>query len=296
MSGKASDDERWGPPWTVLKLLEWSTEFFEDRGLDSARLDAELMLAYTLGIDRVQLYVKFDQPLTPDELSTYRSYVKRRAAHEPVAYITGTRGFWTIDVRCDARALVPRPETEVLVECALDRIAEDAEITIVDVATGMGAVALAIASERSDVHLLATDVSSDALALAAENVEALDLSERIELFEGDLLEAVAPQRFPVDMIVANPPYVAESVRDELMPDVRDYEPAGALFAGEDGLDVIRRLVGQAHDRLIPGGWFLCEIGHDQGDVVRQLFEEAGFGEVYVRRDYGDRDRVVLGQA
>ena len=286
--------ETFGPPWTVLKLLEWSKQFFTEKGIDSPRLDAELLLSHVLGIDRVRLYMEYDRPLVQSELDAYRALVKRRAAREPVAYITGTRGFWSLDLHVDRRALIPRPETEVLVEEVLKRIPEDSTATLVDVGTGTGAIALAVASERPGLRLLATDASAEALALARENAAATGLSARIEFLEGDLLASV-PAQLRLDYVASNPPYVADSVRDELEPEVRDWEPAAALFAGSDGLDVIRRLAGDALARLSRGGFLTVEIGFDQGSTAPEVLRKAGFADVVVRNDYSGHPRVVTGR-
>lgn len=289
-----SKSDRSGPPWTVLKLLEWSRGYFEEKGIEGARLDAELLLAHVLGLDRVKLYMQYDRPLVAAELDAYRALVRRRAAREPVAYLTGSRGFWTFDLKTDRRALIPRPDTEVLVEEVLKRAPSDDGITLVDVGTGTGAVALAVASERPDDEIYATDVSADALALARENADALGLSHRVTFLEGDLLAALE-DGVALDYVVSNPPYIREAVRDELEPEVREWEPGAALFAGEDGLDALRRLVGEAHRRLSPGGWLSVEHGYDQAAEVRALFEAAGFVDVETRRDYGGNDRVTSGR-
>lgn len=279
--------------WTTLKLLEWTTDFFNKRGIDSARLDAQLLLSHVLGISRIMLYAEFERPLTPEELDTFRALVKRRSRREPIAYLTGSRGFWEIELKTDARALIPRPDTETLVERALKLLPKDEAARVIDVGTGTGAIALALAHARPGVEVLATDRSAEALALAAENVATLHLSERVTLREADVLDGVDWQG--VDMIVSNPPYIAEDERGEMDEDVLEFEPHSALFAGADGLDVIRRLVPASVEALRPGGHLLCEIGHRQGEAVRALFEQAGLTEVVVLKDLGRRDRVVVGQ-
>lgn len=279
--------------WTTLKLLEWTTDFFSKRGIDSARLDAQLLLSHVLGISRIMLYAEFERPLSPEELDTFRALVKRRSRHEPIAYLTGSRGFWEIELKTDRRALIPRPDTETLVERALKLLPKGQAARVIDVGTGTGAIALALAHDRPELEVLATDRSAEALALAAENAEALDLTARVSLVEADLLDGVDWRG--VDMIVSNPPYIADGERGEMDADVLEFEPHSALFAGEDGLDLIRRLVPQSFEALRPGGHLLCEIGHRQGEATRALFEQAGFAEVAVLKDLGRRDRVVVGQ-
>lgn len=285
-----------GPPWTILKILRWTTHFFQTRQVtDSARLDAELLLCDVLGFERVKLYTHFDRPMSSDELSAFRALIKRRAQGEPVAYILGSRGFWSFDLKVDPRALIPRPDTEVLVEEALRFIPDGQDWRVLDVGTGSGAVALALASERPDIRVLATDISADALALAQENVDALGLAGRVELAQSDLLAEVDPATFPYQMIVSNPPYIGEEERAGLMSDVRDFEPAQALFAGQDGLAVYRRLIPAAFDALQGGGHLLLEIGSEQGAAVEKLLADAGFIEVALRKDYADLDRVAHGK-
>ncbi|MBA2664760.1 MAG: peptide chain release factor N(5)-glutamine methyltransferase [Bradymonadaceae bacterium] len=295
MTNTNDDARELGPPWTILKILRWTTGYLAEKQSDSPRLDAEVLLAHALNLERVQLYAQFDRPLLAEELTTVRALVKRRAAKEPIAYIVGSRGFWTIELKTDARALIPRPDTEVLVEAALELLAIDSEASVVDVGTGTGAIALALVTERPKLRMAATDLRADTLALAAENAELLGLTSRVHFFEGDLLEALDPSWAPLDMIVSNPPYIAVDQKPHLMGDVRDFEPELALFAGPEGLDVIRPLVAQAFAHLKPGGAFLCEIGYDQGSSVRALFEQAGFGQVLVRPDYARCDRVVIGK-
>lgn len=291
-----SDSNKLGPPWTTLKILNWTTQYFEKNGIPSPRVDAEHLLGHALGLERIMLYAHFDRPLDKDELAKIRGMVKRRAQHEPIAYITGSRGFWTIDLKTDKRALIPRPDTETLVEAALARIPAESTAKIIDVGTGTGAIALAIAHERPTCSLAATDISEDALGLAQENAAALGLTERVEFFQGDLLDALAGAwTAPVDVITSNPPYIGTDEEDVMGEDVKRFEPHQALFAGDKGLDVIEKLVPQAHANLKPDGWFLCEIGYRQADEVRAIFEGAGFCQIEVLKDLGQNDRVVLGR-
>ncbi|MEZ4459310.1 MAG: peptide chain release factor N(5)-glutamine methyltransferase [bacterium] len=278
--------------WTIQRILEWTTDFFRQKQLESPKLEAELLLSHVLKLNRVQLYMHWDRPLVPSELEAYRAVVKRRAMKEPVAYITGERAFWTIELKCDARALIPRNDTETLVEKALDVLGKDSAATVVDVGTGTGVVGLTLAKERPALAVTLVDISDDALALAAENTEALGLTDRVTLLKSDVLAAVPG---PVDLIVSNPPYIAESETDVMGEDVLKFEPKLALFAGKDGLDVIRRLVVESYDRLKPGGHLLFEIGYRQGVAAAALTSEAGFANVRVFKDLGGNDRVVCGQ-
>lgn len=291
----SQENEKLGPPWTTLKILRWTEGYFAKNEIDNPRFEAELLLAHALGMQRIMLYANYERALQPDELNHYRAMVKRRAAQEPVAYITGTRGFWTIELNTDARALIPRPDTEALVSRALDYLPKGSTARVVDVGTGTGAVALALATERPDISVLALDVSAEALSLARENTERLELTSRLTLIESDLLGALPAGWEDVDVIVSNPPYVGLSEKDVMGEEVKMYEPELALYAGEDGLDVIHKLVPQAHAALRDGGWFLCEIGYTQGKRVKAIFEQHGFQNVQITKDLSQHERVVAGQ-
>jgi release factor glutamine methyltransferase len=281
-------------PLTILEILERTTPFLRRRGSPSPRLDAELLLAHVLDLERIQLYTQFDRPLLPDELSAYREIIRRRAKGTPCAYLTGHRAFWTIELHVDSRVLIPRPDTETLVEAALKRVPSD-DARIVDVGTGSGAIALALAAERPNLRIAATDLSEDALVVARLNAERLGLADRVAFLHGDLLAPLG-DFLPADMILSNPPYIGESERPDLDPGVVDFEPGLALFSGADGLDLIRRLIPSSLGALCPGGLLLIEIGHTQGPAVCALFEAAGFQQIETLEDLGRRDRVVLGVA
>ncbi len=281
--------------WTPLRLLEWTTRRFADAAIDSPRLAAQILLAHALGIDRVQLYVQHDKPLGPDELGRYRELVKRRLAGEPVAYLTGRQEFWSLPLAVDARVLVPRRDTETLVEAVLDQVDRTAALAIADIGTGSGAIALALARELRAARVVATDRSADALAVARENAQRLALAERVELREGDLLAALAAgERF--DVIAANPPYVPSADIDRLAREVRR-EPRAALDGGPDGLDALRRLVAGAAAHLVPGGLLALEHGFDQDAAVRALLDATGaFQPAATRSDMGGQPRVTSARA
>ena len=276
--------------WTVLKLLRWTADYFAGRGLDAPRLDAELLLAATLGLDRVGLYVNFERPLQADELATYRERVRRRAGREPLAYILGQAEFWSLPLKVTPAVLIPRPETELLVEEALPRLCGRQQL--LDVGTGSGALAIALAHERHELTVTAIDLSPAALAVAAENARSNGVAERICFAQHDLGQ-LPPG--PFDLVVANPPYIPSGELAGLMPEVRDFEPPLALDGGIDGLDAYRALARQAGTVLTAAGWLLVEVGSGQAAAVQQLFAGVGLKELFVSRDLAGIERVVGGQ-
>jgi release factor glutamine methyltransferase len=286
MSGERPSDR----VWTVLDLLRFTTDHFVKAGIDSARLDAEVLLAFALGVERLQLYLDFDKPVSESERTGFRELVRRRARERvPVAHLTGTKEFWSLPLLVTPEVLVPRPETETLVEAALAR-APEPELRALELGTGSGAVALALLVERKGASVTATDISAGALELAARNAERLGLADRIRLEEGDLFEPVAGERF--DLVISNPPYLAREEASGLAPELA-HEPATALFAGPSGFEVFDRLVAAAPDALEPGGWLALETAPDQAERVRTACERRGLVEAAVVRDLGGRSRVVV---
>lgn len=275
--------------WTLLKLLRWTTDYFAEKGIDSPRLDAELLLAHVLQLDRVGLYVNFERPLTAAELDAIRPLVKRRGQREPLQYLLGSTEFWSLEFEVTPAVLIPRADTEILVEEALNHAAASGRL--LDVGTGSGALVVSLASELPDWQVEALDISAAALAVAGRNAEKNGVGERVRFFSGDLAE-LPGQTY--DLIVSNPPYIARAEWDALMPEVRCFEPQTALLAAEDGLACYRQLAAQAGSRLQRGGWLLVEIGSTQAQAVQQLFAAAGLQNVYVREDYSGLPRVVGG--
>lgn len=277
----------------VTELLKTTTTWFKDRGIESARLDAELLLAETLKLGRMQLYTSFDRPVDPTELDAFRALVRRRGKHEPVAYILGEREFYGRPFAVDPRVLIPRPDTEVLVDEVLLRLASDTEGVVLDYGTGSGAIALTLAAERPGLKLLALDVSPDALAVARANAESLELAERVGFVRSDGFERVPP-RFAGQLraLVANPPYIDPADKASLMPDVREHEPGLALFS-EDPLAHYRRIAEAAAHWLAPGGLVALEVGQGQAPAVAALLADGGLVKPAVREDLGGVERVVL---
>jgi release factor glutamine methyltransferase len=282
--------------WTTLKVLDWTTGRFERAGVETSRLDAQVLLAHVLRCARVALYTDFEKPLADEELAAYRGLIQRRLAGEPVAYLTGHQEFWSLDFAVDPRVLIPRPDTETLVQVALelgDASGDTgAPLSVAEIATGSGAIAVSLAKERENWKIVATDISDDALALAKGNAERNEFADRIEFRSGDLLTPLGEERFSV--VVANLPYISRVDMETLPVDVK-HEPKSALFGGETGVELIARLVGAVGKNLCPGGWVALEHGFDQGEAVRGLAEDAGFLHVQTRSDLADRARVTYFQ-
>ena len=286
----------------MRELLTWTTERFAQLGIDDARIDAEHLLAHALGCSRMQLYLQHDRLLAEEDRAGFRELVKRRLAREPVAYIEGRRGFHALDLelQVDRRVLIPRPETEHLVDWLLEILRPPPApiMHVLDVGTGSGAIALAVAKARDEVRVTAIDVSEPALELARANADRLGLVDRIEFVRSDLLAQLdsIPER-GFDAIAANLPYIPSAEIARLQPEVREYEPKLALDGGRDGLVLVRRLISQVVERnaLAPGGWLLLEIGIGQAEQVEALLREAGLEDVCSRSDYARIPRIVGGQ-
>lgn len=272
----------------VKDVVALSSAYLAAKGIDTARLDAEKLIGSVLGLDRLALYLHHDRPVTPAELDAIRPLLRRRADLEPVAYILGEVGFHRLVLKTDARALMPRSETETLVEVVLANLPKGG--TLLDVGTGSGAIAIAVNHERPDVTVTAVDRSTAALSLARENADRIGVA--IEFLESDLAAAVAGRTF--DVVAANLPYIPEGDPRTEAGVVR-HEPHLALYAGPDGLELIRRLVADAPALLNPGGMIVLENSDEQAAAVRGLLEAAGFGEVAFHRDLAGVDRVVAGR-
>jgi release factor glutamine methyltransferase len=280
-------------PPRPLELTRLAAEHLTEKGVEDGRLDAELLLAHVLGVRRLDLYLQFERPLEPPEVAAYRDAIRRRSRREPLQYITGEAAFRELTLKVDPRVLIPRPETELLVGEVLRWTRERglADGVALDIGTGSGAIALALLHEGRFERVIATDPSPEALEVAAVNAAGTGLGDRLELREGSLYGPIGDgERY--DVIVTNPPYVADRERDTLMPEVRDHEPGAALFAGEDGLALIRPIVDRAPAHLVDGGLLALEVGLGQADAVATLMREAGFTSPRVVRDLAGRERIV----
>jgi len=264
--------------WTILRLLEWTTQFLQQHGSDSPRLDAEVLLAHARRCTRIELYTSYDERADAGLLENYRQLVRQRATGMPVAYLVGSREFYSLSFKVTRDVLIPRPETEFLIIALLDLVRQSERqnepLVIADVGTGSGVLAVCAATQLSQAKIWAVDISPEALSVAQHNCRKHGVDEQVQLLESDLMGSVDPQqRF--DFIVSNPPYVSESEYAALDPTVRDFEPRQALLAGPEGTEVIVRLIESATDRLATGGWILLEISPMIEEPVRRMMEATG---------------------
>jgi release factor glutamine methyltransferase len=281
-------------PWTVRRVLTWAVDDLKKRGFSSPRLDAELLLCHVLKQDRIKLILDAERPLEKTELNRYRELFQRRRSGEPVAYLLGVREFYGHPFRVDRRVLIPRPDTETLVEVALERTRHlDLSARVLDLCTGSGCVALSLAKERPTTCVVGLDISSDAVEVARDNLVRLG-AVNCAIGQSDLYAALGPARPRFDLITANPPYIPDNEIPGLEIDIRGFEPHLALAGGGDGLSVMHRVVSEAPKHLAKGGVLAVEMMTGQGPAVAALFEQCGFSEVWIKKDLGGRERVVSG--
>ena len=283
--------------WTIQKLLNWITEHLTQKGIDAPRLSAELLLSHVVGLKRIELYTQFDKPVSQQQLAHLHDLVKRASEHEPIAYLTGKTEFYSLQLNVTPDCMIPRPETELLVERAIEFLrTRTARQFVCDLCTGCACIAIAIAKNFHNADIIATDISDAALSVAAQNVENHHLNDRIKLLCGDLFDPLIPHLdvSKFDLIICNPPYVSASEFDKLEKNVKHYEPKLALFAGDDGLDTYRRIAEKADDFLKPDAALMLEVGYSQGPPVRELLEQTGaFGEIKIEKDFNNNDRIVI---
>lgn len=281
--------------WSVRRVIGWATEDLKKRGASAPRLEVELLLGLVVKLDRVGLIIDAERPLSKLELGAYRALHQRRRAGEPVAYLLGIREFYGRPFRVDKRVLIPRPDTEILVEVALRRTKHvSLSARVLDLCTGSGCVAITLSRERPTTTVTGVDISADALAVSHENAIRLG-AVTVAFLRSDLFSALDPARDRFDLITANPPYIAEGEIPTLAVDIRKFEPKLALSGGDDGLDLVRRIARNAPRFLAEGGVLAMEIGSEQAAATSRLFEEAGFVDIEVQKDYGGHDRVVSGR-
>jgi release factor glutamine methyltransferase len=280
---------------TLRSALLRGAGFLRDAGIDSAQIDAEVLLRNVLGIEKAQLYSALDEPLSAGHRLRFQEMLGRRIRREPVAYITGRKEFWSLDFVVTPKALIPRPETELLVEVALERLKSTASRTpnILDLGTGSGIIAVCLAKERLEAKLLAVDIASPALEVARINSRRHGVSGRIDLIQGDLFAALGAGKRLFDLIVSNPPYIRSGELSLLAPEISRWEPMTALDGGRDGIEYYRRIIGEAIEHLAPGSSIVLEIGADMAPVVTELFVCAGgYGPASVYQDYAGKERVI----
>lgn len=281
-----------GVAWTTLAVLDWTTQRFTEAGIAGARLEAQLLLARVLECSRMQLYTGFDKPLGEAELAAYKALIRRRLGGEPVAYLLGEAELWGLPFHVDEHVLVPRPDTETVIEVARAlRVDRAAPCRVLDLCTGSGAIAISLAKELPAARVIATDISEQACAIARKNAERNGFGDRVEIRHGDLFAPLPGERF--DLIVANPPYIATSVIDTLAAEVKR-EPRIALDGGADGLVFYDRICAAAREHLEPGGALVVEHGFDQAEAVQARFVAAGFIDVELTYDLGKNPRVTRG--
>jgi len=283
--------------WTIKKLLDWVSGYFAEKGVDAPRLSAELLLCHVLKLERIQLYTLFDRAVDLPQLAALRALVKRAGEQEPIAYLVGRCEFYSLPLKITPDCLIPRPETEGLVEKAVHFLRQrQGTQQVLDLCTGSGCIAAAIAKNVKDIQIVATDISDAALKVAAENIEKLKLDERVKLLCGDLfdpiIEGLDAAKF--DLIVSNPPYVSEAEYAALDKNVKEYEPVHALLAGADGLDVYKRILEKVGDFLTSDGALMMEIGYAQGPAIRESLEQTGiFKTITIEKDFANNDRIAI---
>ncbi|MBC2709919.1 MAG: peptide chain release factor N(5)-glutamine methyltransferase [Desulfosarcina sp.] len=283
-------------PWTVLDLVKWTAGYFKNHQVGNARSEAEILLAHTLDIRRIDIYLNYDQPLCEDELKRFKSLIRRRVDSEPVAYITGIREFWSLELAVNPSVLIPRPETECLVEAVLPFLDDHAgsQKRVLEMGTGSGAIIIALAHEHPEHRYVAMDRSAAALPMARRNARKHKVDHRIDWFCGDWDAALVPDRNMFDLIVSNPPYIRSRDMNGLQPEIRNHEPKMALDGSGDGLKCIRRIIESAHRYLRAGGLVALEMGYDQKMDTQSIAREAGqYGPPRIIKDYSGHDRVAV---
>ena len=282
--------------WTVLKTLQWTADYFKRHGISPGRPTAELLLAHALGCERIDLYLRYDQPLNADELARFKALIMRRLEREPDAYIVGSREFWSLSFSVTPDVLIPRPETECLVEAALRQWPPGHVINVLELGTGSGAISVALAHERPEWHIRATDLSAKALEIARHNADRLLRHHRIAFSKGSWFDCGGDQRHYFDLVISNPPYIAREELEGLEPEVFRFEPTLALDGGVDGLASLKPIIEGAPGYLKPQGVLILEIGYNQGAAVQSIGRRSGcFQAIRVEKDYSGLDRVAIFQ-
>jgi len=279
----------------IKEVLVNTEKYFKKNDIDSPRLDAEVLLAELLGMERIKLYVNFDYPLKDKEISKYREMIKKRAQHIPVAYIIGHKEFMSLDFDVNQNVLLPRPETEILVEYLIDYFQEKDmdSINIVEVGTGSGAIMVSLGHYLDNARILGVEIEEGAIEVTRQNIDKFNLEDRLKVTKGDLLNPLIKREISnVDLLVSNPPYISEEDMDKLPPEVKQ-EPDKALYGGREGLDIYKDLIPQARKVLKDNGMIALEIGYNQAEAVSNILKENNFKDLELRKDYADKDRFII---
>jgi release factor glutamine methyltransferase len=279
---------------TILESINLAAGYMEKKGVESARLNAELMLSHILGCKKLDLYLKFDKPLKENEVIKFREFLKRRGDQEPLQYIVGDVEFFGLTLKVDKNVLIPRPETELLVEEIINNTSKETAISILDIGTGSGNIAIALASNIPLSEVTTIDVSAEAICLAKKNAEDCGVSGRIKFVNSDILSCQLQFEDKFDIVVSNPPYVSKSEYAGLQPEIVKYEPAGAVTDGGDGYKFYEKIITYAKEFLKPGGLLYFEMGKGQSEKISALFNATGFNNVIVKQDYSHIDRIIYG--
>jgi len=286
--------------WTIKKLLDWTQGYLQKKSFISARLDAELLLAFVLKLKRIQLYLQFDRPLTASELADFKALLTRRAQYEPIAYITGQKEFFSRDFFVSRDVLIPRPDSEVLIEHALKNLDATGKDHLhgFEIGAGSGCLGITLLCENPKLHMTAIEVSQEAIAVCQKNARTHGVSERLHVIHADFLKNDSSWQHQFknktfDLVLANPPYIDDLVWETLARDVRDHEPKLALKGGKSGLDFYPEIAAFGQKYLLPSGFVIVEIGDEQGQAVQELFTKQNFKQVFLKQDYAGLDRVVI---
>ncbi len=280
-------------PWTVLGTLQWTTDYFKRWDIAHPRAVAEVLLAHVLDCQRIDLYLRYDQPLQSEELAQFKKLIKRRANREPEAYILGHKEFWSLRFKVSPSVLIPRPETECVVETVLMLLGTNQQVRILELGTGSGAISVALASEKKRWQCWASDVSQPAVELARRNAQRLLGRDGIHFFVGSWLDSISSAGMLFDVIIANPPYIASADIETLAPEIRQFEPRNALDGGARGMNCLSEIFENAVDHLVTGGHLILEMGHDQRPAIEALADEIdAYDEMIIHKDYSGFDRVV----
>lgn len=281
--------------WTIGRILKWTERFFQEKGIESPRIDAEVLLGHVLQKERIYLYVHFEEPLQSEELTAYREAIKKRVQRVPVAYIIGKREFMGLPFKVTEDTLVPRPDTEILVQAAVERLKKrEGDVHFADIGTGTGAICLSVLKYVPDATADTVDISAGARMVAEENAASLELTDRVTFYTGDLLAPLAEKKAFYDAILSNPPYIPDADIEQLAPEVRCKEPRTALAGGPDGLAFYRRLIADSPALLVDDGFLAVEVGIHQAKAVAQMATDSGnFARTEILKDYGGVERVVV---